>query len=96
MTKGNWIVNGLMGLALMGGGGWLVYAEVSKPPMHSAHLYVAVGIALLGALLINPTPIISSVKQVVVIVLPLVPWGKPLAARLSGQTQAVKDEDKTP
>ncbi len=87
------IVNALMGLALMGAGGWLVYNEVSHPPTHNAHIYVYVGIAMLGALLVNPTPIIQSVKQVVVVIAPIIPWSKAqqFGQRLSGQTPVVPD-----
>lgn len=76
-----WIVNLVMGLALLAGGAWLAVYELQHPPTHSGHLYVFVGIALLGALLINPTPIISSVKQVVLVILPVVPWGRAAQAR---------------
>ena len=85
MTKYGWILNAIMGLVLMAAGGWLLYQEVAHPPTHNAHIYVFVGIALLGALLINPTPIIGTVKQVVIVILPILPWSKAqLAARQSG------------
>ena len=83
-----WILNLVLGLALLVGGAWMAVWEQQHPPTHSGHLYTFVGIALLGALLINPTPIISSVKQVVVVILPIIPWAKAqnMAQRLSGAT----------
>lgn len=71
-----WILNLTLGLILLAGGGFLTWYELSHPPTHSPHVYAFLGVAILGALLINPTPIISSVKQVTVIILPFVPWAK--------------------
>ena len=95
MTKYGWILNAIMGLVLMAAGGWLLWAEVSHPPTHNGHVYTFVGIALLGALLINPTPIIGTVKQVVIIVLPILPWSKAqLLARQSGSVTPPPDDGK--
>lgn len=95
--KYGWLLSLLMGLAFLIGGGWLAVYELQHPPTHSGHLYVFIGIALLGALLINPAPILSSVKQVVVIILPIIPWSKAqqAAQRLSGSTPAVPDDPET-
>ena len=90
MTKYGWILNAVMGFALMVAGSWLVYAEVKTPPLHSSHLYVGVGVALLGALLINPTPIITSIKQVVVVIAPIIPFSK---LRPSGSVTPPPDGD---
>lgn len=91
-----WILNLVMGLLLLIGGGWMAVYEQQHPPMHSGHFYVAIGVALLGALLINPTPIISSVKQVVVVILPIIPWAKAqqVAERMSGATQKPAEDGK--
>lgn len=95
--KSGWWVSLVMGLAFLVGGGWLAVYEVQHPPTHSGHLYVFIGIALLGALLINPTPILNSVKQVVVIILPIIPWSKAqqMGQRLSGSTPKVPDDSNT-
>lgn len=69
----NTLVIGLIGFAFMGGGGWLVYEETQHPPMHSAHLYAGIAVALLGALLIRPDPIFAVVGRVVVIATPFIP-----------------------
>ena len=76
MTKYGWILNAAMGLVLMGFGGYLLWQEIKTPPSHNSHIYIFTGIAVLGALLINPTPIITSVKQIVVVIAPIVPWSK--------------------
>lgn len=89
MTKYGWILNAVMGVLLMGAGGWLLVQEIRTPPTHNGHVYTFVGIALLGALLVNPTPIITSVKQIVVIVAPIIPWSK---VRQSGTTPVVPDD----
>lgn len=72
----SWILTLVMGTAMMVSGGGIVYVELRTPPVHNAHLYVGVGLALLGALMVNPTPILSGVRQVVVIIAPIIPWSK--------------------
>lgn len=94
MTRYGWLLNLVMGLALLVGGAWLLVYELQHPPAHSGHVYVMVGIALLGALLINPTPIISSVKSVVVVVLPLIPWSKVAAAKRASAGVARVDDSE--
>jgi uncharacterized membrane protein len=92
-----WILNALLGLVLLVGGAWMAVYEQQHPPTHSGHLYTFVGIALLGALLINPTPIISSVKQVMIVILPIIPWSKVAQARrASTEVSAVKPDDPGP
>jgi len=93
MTKG-WILNLTLGLILLAGGGFLTFYEISHPPTHSPHVYVFVGIAVLGALLINPSPIISTVKQVIILVLPMVPWGAKGVS--SGDSSGDANAPKTP
>lgn len=90
MSKWGWVLNAVMGLLLMGAGGWLLVQEIRTPPTHNGHVYTFVGIALLGALLVNPTPIITSVKQIVVIVAPIIPWSK--VARASGTVMPPPDD----
>lgn len=90
-----WVLNLTMGLALMAGGGWLVYAEMSEPPVHSGHLYVGIGVAMLGALLVNPTPIITSVKQIVVIIAPIIPWSKVAQAKRDSASVPIVPSDKS-
>ena len=85
MSKFGWILNTVIGLAFVAGGCWLVYAEVSVPPISSPHLYLGVGLAIFGAILINPTTILGTAKQVIVVLLPALPWAKAqIAARESG------------
>lgn len=86
MAKYSWVLNLVMGLALLVGGGWLLVYELQHPPAHSGHVYVMVGIALLGALLINPAPIVGAVKSVVIVILPALPWSK-TQVRLSGASR---------
>ena len=90
MTKYGWILNAVMGLVLMGFGGYLLWQEIKTPPSHNSHIYIFTGIAVLGALLINPTPIITSVKQIVVVIAPIVPWSK---VRPSGTVTPPPDGD---
>ncbi len=94
MTKWGWILNAIMGLVLMGTGGTLLWQEIHTPPTHNGHVYTFVGIALLGALLINPTPIISSVKQIVVIVAPIIPWSKMAQQQRASGTVTPPPDDK--
>lgn len=82
-----------MGTALMVSGAGLVYVEVRVPPLHNSHLYVGVGLALLGALMVNPTPIVSGLRQVVVIVAPIIPWSKAVGQRASGSTPKPPEGD---
>jgi predicted Co/Zn/Cd cation transporter (cation efflux family) len=92
-----WILNVVMGLALLVGGGWLAVYEQQHPPVHSGHLYVGIGLALLGALLINPTPIINSVKQVVIVIAPIIPWSKAgQSRRTSGAVTPPDDPEPRP
>jgi hypothetical protein len=67
------LVNVLVGLALFAFGAFFLFLEVRTPPMHSGHVYLFAGIAILGALVIRPDPIFFALKQVVVIVGPYIP-----------------------
>jgi hypothetical protein len=57
----------LVGMALMGGGGWFLWQEMSHPPTHSPHVYLFAGIAILGAFVVRPDPLFKVVKNVFVI-----------------------------
>lgn len=89
-----WILNLAMGLVLMVGGAWLAVYQLQHPPVVKGLLYTFVGIALLGALLINPTPIIGSVKQIVVVLLPVLPWAKGSPPPSATVVVVPSDEDK--
>jgi len=105
--KREWLVSLVLGLILLVGGGWLLVYELQHPPAspekaHSGHIYVFVGIALLGALLINPTPnkpspLMAVIKSVVIVVQPIIPWSKVAAARrASTEVSAVKPDEPGP
>ncbi len=80
MTR-EWFYSFVLGCIMAVFGAWLVFAEMQMEDPHSGHIYVGVGVAMLGALLINPTPGKSSplmlvFKNVVVTIAPIIPWSK--------------------
>ncbi len=99
--KMGWVVSTLLGIVLLVGGSWLAVLEVQTaaaiaklaiaagiavPPIHSGHIYFFGSIALLGGLLINPTPnspapLFTVIKGIVVVVAPFVPWSRAEKAR---------------
>ena len=66
----------LLGLIFIGVGLYFDFLELSVPPVSNVNIGVFTGLALIGALAIDPNPIVSGVKQIVVVVLPIVPWAK--------------------
>ncbi len=100
MTR-EWFYSFILGLILLLFGGWLVYAEMQNETVHSGHIYTGVGVAILGALLINPTPGKSSpllvvVKSLVVTIAPIVPWSKVAKERRSTEVTARPRDDEGP
>lgn len=67
------LVNVLVGLALFAFGWFFLWMEQRTPPVHSGHVYLFAGIAILGALVIRPDPIFAVIKQAVIIVGPYIP-----------------------
>ena len=67
------IANALVGLALFAFGAFFLYREMTTPPTHNGHVYLFAGIAILGALVVRPDPIVTGLKQVIVIVGPYIP-----------------------
>lgn len=99
--KYSWLVNTLLGLSLAAGGTVGVVNEMRQnavitlaavaaklpiPPVHSGHIYAFLTVAILGGLLINPSPnnpapLFTVIKGIVVVVAPIVPWSKVAQAR---------------
>jgi hypothetical protein len=75
MTR-TWITTTLLGLLFVGVGLYFDYLELATPPVSDRNVVVFTAIALLGAIMINPDPIVGGLKQVIVVVLPIVPWAK--------------------
>lgn len=63
----------IVGVAMLAGGGFFLYLEMTSGAVHNAHVFTFAGLAVLGALVISPGPIVSSVKQVIVVVGPYLP-----------------------
>lgn len=62
---GGYVVSLLIGLILLGGGGTMLYLETKSPPVHTVHVCIYAGIAILGALVIQPDPIVNGLQKVV-------------------------------
>lgn len=67
------ILTAIIGLALFAFGAWFDYLEMKSPPVHTSHIVLFAAIAFIGALSIRPDPIITVIKQLVVIAAPYVP-----------------------
>lgn len=63
----------LLGLVLLGFGGYLLWLEMQKDAPHSGHVYLMAGIMAFGCLLMVPTYIGEGLKAVVVVVGPYLP-----------------------
>jgi len=101
--KTSWFINLLMGLVLLVGGAWMVVYTVQHPPINNGLVYAFLIVAILGALLINPTPgnpapLLTVIKSVVLIVAPIIPWSKvAVAKRASTEVASIKpDNDAGP
>lgn len=68
------ITRAVIGLTLLGGGGFFLYLEMSHPPAHNAHVFTFAGIAVFGAFLLKPDSMLTVSKQIVVIVSPFWPF----------------------
>lgn len=65
--------NILAGFIIIALGAGPLYLEMKSPPVHSAHVYVFIGIAFLGAVVLDPAPIIDAIKQLAAIIGPYIP-----------------------
>lgn len=61
------------GLVLIALGAGPLYLELKSPPVHSVHVYVFIGIAFIGAVVLDPGPIIDALKQLAAIAGPYIP-----------------------
>lgn len=107
-----WLINTLLGVVLIGGGSAGVVNEMrhntaialaaiaaglQPPAAHYGPMYGFLIVAVLGGLLINPTPnnpapLFAVIKGIVVVVAPIVPWSKVAKERRSSAGMpAVKD-----
>lgn len=72
-----WLVRLLVGLVIVGLGVFIVKTGMNETPVHSPHVYVGIGVAIFGALLIEPDPVLDRIQKVVVILSPWLPtWGR--------------------
>lgn len=100
-NKRSWVFTNIFGLVLLVGGGWLLVYELQHPPTHSPHIYLFTAIAIIGALLITPeptaqSPVLSAMKNMIVVFLPVIPWSKAEKARRSGSMPKVDPPDAGP
>lgn len=69
----------LLGVILLGFGGYLLWLEMQKAAPHTPHVYLTAGIMVLGALLIAPTAIgqgLTVVVNAATAILPVLPGGR--------------------
>ena len=67
------VLAALVGVAIAGTGVTVLMKEMSIPPFHAVHVYVAAGLIFFGALLIIPTQVTSGLKQTILIIGPYLP-----------------------
>lgn len=63
----------IAGLIIIALGAVPLFFEMKSPPVHSAHIYVFIAIAFIGAVVLDPGPIIEALKQLAAIVAPYIP-----------------------
>ncbi len=49
---------------------------IEHRPIIAGLVYVCIGVSVFGAILIDPDPLVGTAKNIVVVILPLVPWGR--------------------
>ncbi len=64
----------VLGLVLLLGGGFFLWVEMRTPPTHNQHIYLFAGAAAFGAILMDPKDLLAVAKQVIATVQPLLPW----------------------
>ena len=62
----------VLGFLMLALGGFLTVYEIMHPPVINSHLYLFVGLAVLGALAVSPDHIVEGVRGAVVPVLVVV------------------------
>lgn len=67
------LIGMLVGLALVAVGVGVLVKELQVPPVHSAHVYIASGLIFFGALLIVPSVVTGSIRDIIVYVGPYIP-----------------------
>ena len=77
------IANVLLGVALLVTGVWLVVYELQHPPSHTQHVYLFVGLAVLGALLVRPDAIAGALRNLTSAVAQFVPGTAARRTRLA-------------
>jgi hypothetical protein len=92
MGRFSWIGNAVIGLLLMGAGGFLLWQEVRVPPSHNVHIYIFASIATLGALIISPESVVTRVGKIVIIISPIIPWSSVARGRRDS-TSATRQPD---
>ena len=97
MTR-EWFYSLVLGLVAITGGSYLAHAAIHMVPVSERLVITGVVIAVLGGLLINPTPGKSSpllvvIKSVVVSIAPIVPWSRVAKDRRSTEVAVRKTED---
>lgn len=80
MTR-EWFYSLVLGLSGIIGGSWLAHTALHMAPVSEKLVLTGVIVAVIGGLLINPTPgkpspLLVAMKGAVVVVSPLVPWIK--------------------
>ena len=63
----------VLGVAFMALGVWLLYVEMKSAPVQTMLVYLFAGIAMFGAILIDPTYLLTTAQQVVAVALRLLP-----------------------
>lgn len=90
-----WLYSLVLGLLGIAGGSYLAHTALHVDPVSEKLVGIGVGVAVLGGLLINPTPgkpspLLFAIKSIVVTVAPIVPWSKVAKDRRSTETRAVE------
>lgn len=85
-----------VGLILVAFGGTFLWREMKTPPSHTIHLAIFSGFVLLGAMVIQPDPVMNGLKRLASIASPYIPGTQARAARLSGTTPVQPDDGPTP
>lgn len=67
------IVGMLVGLALVAVGVGVLVKELQVPPVHTAHVYISTGLIFFGALLVVPSVVTGSIRDIIVYVGPYIP-----------------------
>ena len=82
------VVNVLLGLLFIVGGGWFLYSEIASPPAHTWHVAIAFISAVFGALMINPEAVTDRLRRLSSVVRGLLP-----GARARESTEVKREED---